>query len=212
MICIRIGIDLKKHFLSLKKEVFRKSIHICTAFVPVFIHFYRIPTLVCLALAGLLYTVSEFLRLKGITVPLVSSVTMAAARSRDDNKFVLGPVTLVAGVILTSLLWKEPFSAVGIFALAFGDGLASLAGKTFGRIEVPLTGGKTAAGSLTCFAAVFISSFFVLRSCVLSFFLAFAATLIEGLPLKDYDNVFIPVVTGGIAQIFFENFSCYLHM
>ena len=212
MICIRIGIDLKKHLLSLKKEVFRKSIHVCTAFVPVFIHFYRIPTLVCLALAGLLYTVSEILRLKGIVVPVVTSVTVAAARSRDDNKFVFGPVTLVAGVMLCLLLWKEPFSTVGIFALAFGDGLASLAGKTFGRIEVPLTGGKTAAGSLTCFAAVFISSFFVLHSCTLSFVLALVATLIEGLPLKDYDNIFIPVVTGGVAQIFFERLPFYLHM
>ncbi len=206
MFCTRIGIDLKKHFISLKKEVFRKTIHICTAFVPLFIHFYKIPAIICLVCAAVLYSISEILRLKGVCVPLISSITVAAARKRDDNKFVLGPVTLVLGIVLCSILWKEPFSTVGIFSLAFGDGLASLAGKTFGRVEVPLTGGKTAAGSLTCFAAVFISGFFVLDNSILCFFLALVATLIEVLPLKDYDNVLIPVVIGGLSQLF------YLHM
>ena len=50
MFCTRIGIDLKKHFISLKKEVFRKTIHICTAFVPLFIHFYKIPAIICTSL------------------------------------------------------------------------------------------------------------------------------------------------------------------
>ncbi len=203
MFCPRIGIEIKKHLLSLKKEVFRKTIHICTAFVPLFLHFYRTPVLVCLVLAGVFYSLFEILRLRGISVPVISSITVAAARARDNNKFVLGPVTLVCGVLLCAIFCREPFSTVGIFSLAFGDGLASLAGKTFGHIEVPLTGGKTAAGSLACFIAVFISSFCVLENCSLSFLLALAAMLIEGLPLKDFDNICIPLATGVLAQILY---------
>ncbi len=201
MFCPRIGIEIKKHLIALKKEVFRKTIHICVAFVPLFLHFYRIPTLCCLFLAGIFYSLSEILRLKGISVPLVSSVTVAAARARDNNKFVLGPVTLVCGVLLCAFFCSEPYSTAGIFSLAFGDGLASLAGKTFGHVEVPFTGGKTAAGSLTCFIAVFISSFFVLGNSQLSCVLALAATVIEGLPLKDFDNICIPLGIGLLAQV-----------
>ena len=103
---------------------------------------------------------AEILRLNGKEVFLISAVTEAAARKRDENKFVLGPVTLVLGIILSAILWEKLPAAIGIYALAFGDGLASLAGKLFGRIQIPFTEGKTVAGSLTCFSAIFISCYF----------------------------------------------------
>ncbi len=133
-------------------------------------------------------------------IPILSDITVAAARKRDENKIVLGPVTLVSGIVITSLLWNEQAAAVGILALALGDGLASLAGKTFGSIEVPFTGGKTCEGSLTCFAAVFVSCFFVTGSTGVSLIIAMAVSLIEILPLMDFDNLLIPVAAGGVCQ------------
>lgn len=203
--CPRIGIDLKRQLNSLQKEVFRKSIHICTAFVPFFLKAWKVPSLILLFAAGAVYTVCESLRIRGYSIPLVSAVTAAASRERDGNKFVKGPVTLVAGVVLCALLWRPCFAAAGIFALAFGDGFASLAGKAIGRIEVPLTGGKTAEGSLACFTAIFASSFFVLHDTSLCIVLAFSGTLIEALPLRDFDNICIPVVIGGAAQLLFPH-------
>lgn len=203
MICPRIGIDVNKSLASLKKEIFRKSIHICTAFVPLVFHFYGNVVVVLLVLAGIFYFVSEILRQKGISVPLISLITVTAARKRDEDKIVFGPVTLVLGVVLALLLWQEKFAVAGILALALGDGFASLAGKTFGRIQLPFTGGKTAAGSITCFFAIYSSSFIVLKNTEISLILAAAGTVIEGLPLKDFDNVFIPVILGGMAQCLF---------
>lgn len=200
MICPRIGIDVNKSLASLKKEIFRKSIHICTAFVPLVFHFYGNVVVVLLVLAGIFYFVSEILRQKGISVPLISLITVTAARKRDEDKIVFGPVTLVLGVVLALLLWQEKFAVAGILALALGDGFASLAGKTFGRIQLPFTGGKTAAGSITCFFAIYSSSFIVLKNTEISLILAAAGTVIEGLPLKDFDNVFIPLILGGMAQ------------
>jgi dolichol kinase len=205
VLCPRIGIDVKKHLRSLQKELFRKTIHICTAFVPLFLYYFKTLTIILLAAAGILYSLFEVLRIKGVYVPVISAVTEAAARKRDENRFVLGPVTLVSGCLICSLLWDDIFAATGILALAFGDGLASLAGKTFGRVEVPLTGGKTAAGSLTCFTAIFISSFALLHNTALSFIAALTGTLIEGLPLKDFDNLCIPVVLGGLSQFLFPH-------
>jgi len=198
--CAQAGIDVKRHLYDLQKELFRKTIHMGTAFVPIMLHFFHSFTLTALSVTGLAYIVAEKMRMSGREVPLISDITAAAARRRDENKFVLGPVTLVAGIIAAALLWNEKAAAVGILALAFGDGLASLVGKAFGRIRIPFTFGKTAAGSLACFGAIFCTTFFVSQNCLLSLIIAFCGMAVEVLPLKDLDNVLIPILLGGVAQ------------
>ena len=180
------GVLLKQRGLDIRKEIFRKSIHLCTAFVPFFLARFYFTTLGLLMLCLVFYCIFEFLRLGGKKVPFISAITAAAARKRDENKFVMGPVTLVLGIISAAILWKQIPAAVGIYALGFGDGLASLVGKLCGRIRIPFTNGKTVAGSLACFSAALV--------------IGFAAMAIELLPLKDFDNLFIPVLTGGLAQ------------
>lgn len=199
---LKVGIVLKQYRSVIFKEVFRKSIHLCSAFIPLFLSFYYWPviTLLCLALAG--YCLSEFARLKGIEVPVVSTITAVAARKRDENKFVLGPVTLVIGIIFSALLWEPEASRIGIYALAFGDGCASLVGKIWGRVHIPYTKGKTVAGSLSCFFAVFASSFAVTHNASLAFLLGIIATFVEVIPMTDFDNIVIPVLIGGVAQYF----------
>ncbi|HBG65765.1 MAG TPA: phosphatidate cytidylyltransferase [Treponema sp.] len=194
------GVTRRQYLNDIKKEVFRKSIHICSAALPFLLRYAYAPVLVALATVVVLYSLSELCRLHGKPVPLVSAVTAAAARKRDENKFVLGPVTLACGIIATALLWKPLPASIGIYALAFGDGLASLSGKLFGRVRIPLTQGKTAAGSLTCFAAIFVAVFAVTGDSALALVIASAGMFIELLPLKDLDNIVIPVVLGGLAQ------------
>lgn len=198
--CVQAGIDLKRQLYDLQKELFRKAIHMGTAVVPLLLHFFYGPTIALLSVAGISYIIAEKLRVSGHEIPLVSDITAAAARKRDEHKFVLGPVTLVVGIIAAAVLWNEVAAAIGILALAFGDGLASLAGKAIGRIRIPFTYGKTAAGSLTCFGAIFCSSFFVCRNCFVSLVVALCGMAVEMLPLKDFDNVLIPILLGGVAQ------------
>lgn len=198
--CAQEGIEAKRKLNSLKKEFFRKTIHVCTAFVPVLLHFQKIPTLCLVAAAGIFYVVSESFRIRGHEIPIVSAVTAAAARKRDENKFVLGPVTLVLGIVAAAILWNEKSAGIGILALAFGDGLASLAGKTFGTVKIPLTQGKTAAGSLSCFFAIFCAAWFVSENSLVALVVACVGAFVEVLPLKDFDNLLIPVVLGGTAQ------------
>lgn len=198
--CVYEGIEAKRKLYSLGKEFFRKTIHICTALVPLLLHLARAPAIALVAAAGAFYAVSELLRIRGREIPLISDITAAAARKRDENRFVLGPVTLVCGICLAAILWDERPAAIGIYALAFGDGLASLAGKTFGLVRIPLTQGKTAAGSLTCFAAIFCSAFAVSGDSFVSLVVACLGAFVEVLPLKDFDNLLIPVLLGGVAQ------------
>ena len=195
------GIVARQRLNSLFKELFRKIIHICSSFVPLFLKLFYWPTIALLMLAGVSYSVCEVLRLKGINIPIISKVTEIAARKRDENKFVLGPVTLVIGILLAALILPLESAKVGIYALAFGDGLASLCGKMFGKITIPGCKGKTVAGSLACFTAVFISTFCVSGNCLISLIIGTVAMLIEVLPLADFDNIIIPIAIGTIFAI-----------
>ncbi len=194
------GIFVKQYRIGIFKEIFRKSIHLCSAFIPTLLSIWYKPTIILLIVALIFYSLTEFARLKGINVPVISKITSIAARKRDENKFVLGPVTLVIGIILSALLWNSEAARIGIYALAFGDGLASLVGKLIGRVYIPFTKGKTAAGSLACFYAVFVSSFCVGQNALVSLILAFVAMVVEVIPMTDFDNIVIPVVIGGLAQ------------
>ncbi|MFA6938235.1 MAG: phosphatidate cytidylyltransferase [Treponema sp.] len=196
----KTGIAYKQRLNDIAKELFRKSIHLCSALIPLLLkHCYWV-VIISLTVVVILYSLSELARLHNKTVPLISAITAAAARKRDENKFVLGPVTLVLGILLCALIWKPIPASIGIYALAFGDGLASLAGKLFGKIHIPFTEGKTVAGSLTCFIAIFISSFSVSKSASTSLVIASCGMFIEVMPLKDFDNILIPILLGGIAQ------------
>ena len=186
---------------TILKEVFRKSIHLCSSLIPFFLAAFYWYTIFGLITVVILYYFCELARLEGHPVPLISLITETAARQRDEYKFVLGPVTLVFGILLAALMLPLPCARVGIFALAFGDGLASLAGKLFGRIKIPFTGGKTLEGSLTCFTAVFISTYIISRQPLVSLLVAFVTMIIEMLPLGDWDNLIIPLATGSLYML-----------
>ena len=186
---------------GLEKEFVRKSIHLLIASIPLLASINFSVTIGLLTAGTLIYSYSETLRCSGSPVFLISNITMIAARERDRNKFVLGPVTLGLGALLTLLLYPNPAATIGIYALAFGDGLSSIFGKLFGKHSIPHFGGKTYVGSLSCFIAVFVATYSVCGNPVKSLVIAFAATAIEAIPVKDFDNLLIPVGTAAMAQL-----------
>ncbi|MDR2257822.1 MAG: phosphatidate cytidylyltransferase [Treponema sp.] len=186
---------------ELKTEIIRKSIHFLIALSPSMAAVNR-PLMVIILMAGTLaYTWMESLRCSGVKVPLVSSLTAMASRSRDLGHFVMGPVTLGLGALLALLLYPSPAASIAIYALAFGDGFASLIGKFFGRLRPAFLCGKSIEGSLACFAAVFIAAWRVSGSLSVTFAAALTAMAVEALPLEDYDNIALPVTVGLIVRL-----------
>ena len=181
-------------------EVFRKTIHLSSALTVVFAERWYTPTVIGLIGISILYCISEFLRMHGHELYLITNITRYASRKRDKGRFVLGPLTLAGGVLAALLLFPIHTAKIAIFALAFGDGLASLVGKRFGKIRLAFFKDKTVAGSLTCFAAVFLSTFAVSGNFWKSLVLGIAGAGIEMLPLKDYDNLLIPIAIGFLAS------------
>ena len=185
---------------ELKTEIVRKAIHLLIALSPLMASINRLFTLIFLAAGTLVFTFFEILRLKGINIPLVSYLTRMAKRPKDKDRFVTGPITLGLGAFLSILLFSLPAASVAIYALAFGDGLAGLFGRLFGRLRPRFLFGKSIEGSLICFIVVFLVSYLVLRDLQLALYSALAAMLVESFPLGDYDNIIMPLAVGTVVQ------------
>ncbi len=185
---------------ELRTELLRKAIHLLIAAVPFLAAFSIVATLALLAAGTIFYTIAEYLRSRGHELFLISRITILASRDRDRGRFVLGPITLGVGAMLALLLYPDPSATIAIFALAFGDSVSSLIGKLYGSATIPLTGGKTYAGSFACFLAVLFIAYRVTGNLVFSIIIAVAATVLEALPSRDLDNILMPVGTGFIAS------------
>jgi phytol kinase len=186
----------RKRF-TFANEFFRKSIHMLIGFVPFLASKHLNFTIYAVVLALFLYSLNEYLHFTGKrNFLLISWVTELASRDRDKGHFVLGPLTLFTGVLISLLVFSPPYSTLAIYALAFGDGLASLVGKVWGKTVLPFFNGKTLEGSLACFVAVYLASFYVLHDFLKALIIAVFATLLEAVPLRDFDNIIIPIGTG----------------
>jgi dolichol kinase len=194
------GIPVTVGLAEIKTEAVRKVIHFLIALSPGMAAINHGFTIGLLMVGTLFYTCMEFFRLSGVQVPLISRITNMASRSRDDGKLVLGPVTLGIGAVLALLFYPAPAAAIAIYALAFGDGFASLAGKLYGSIRPPFMMGKSIEGSTACFVAVLASAFLVSHSIQTAIVAAVVGTVVEALPLEDYDNIALPVSVGLVAQ------------
>jgi len=185
---------------ELKSEILRKSLHFLIALVPSMAAINKTATVTILLIGTMGYALMEYLRLCGIRVPVISSITSMASRPRDLGRFVMGPVTLGLGALLALLLYPSSAAAIAIYALAFGDGIASLAGKFIGSWRPAILCGKSVEGSLACFIVVFFSAFVVSGSLHIAVVAAFTAMVVEALPLEDYDNLVIPITVGLAVQ------------
>jgi dolichol kinase len=188
-------------FSDLKTEILRKAIHFLIALSPSMAALSRPFTVMLLMIGTLSYTCMEMLRLSGVRVPVISSLTCMASRKRDIGRFVMGPVTLGLGALLALLFYPSPASSIAIYALAFGDGFASLVGKYFGRLRPDFLHGKSVEGSLSCFMVVLAVSYQVLPDVRIALIAALTATAAEALPLEDYDNLVMPTIVGFMVQV-----------
>jgi phytol kinase len=184
---------------GMRGEVVRKALHLLIAFVPSLAALSVPFTLALLAVGTLVYTLAETSRRNGHPVILVSRLTLIASRAADRNRFVLGPITLGLGAMVSLMLYPEPAASIAIYALAFGDGFAGLVGRLVPGPRIPFVRGKSVMGSLACFTAVFVSTFPLVRTPAEAGLVAFTSTALEAVPSGDFDNLLVPVGTGLVA-------------
>lgn len=193
-----------KSVFHLSDEGSRKIVHITVSFAWVAMYFYFGATW-HLLIPPLTFVVLNYISYK-------KDIFAAMEREQKDSAS-LGTVYYPISMVVLSLLslldrnFLIPYG-IGMFCMAFADGLAPI----FGRIKqgnLPLCGGRrTLYGSLT----VFLLSFLVvaIMSAVFSLpllwyeelLLAFCAAVLEFVGMKGFDNLTLPIGTGVLTWLF----------
>jgi len=175
-------------------EVSRKIIHISVAFA-------WIPMYFCFGFTWhLLVPPLAFVVLNYISY---KKDLFAAMERSDESKKSLGTVyyAFSMAVMAGFTLWKPEFRipyGTGLFCMAFGDGLAPVFGS-MKKGNRALFGGRTLYGSCSVFVIclLVISGMAAIFALPLAFgemlFTALAATALELVGLRGFDNITLPL-------------------
>jgi phytol kinase len=103
----------------------------------------------------------------------------------------------ISWTVLALFFFDQPWIiAVGIAAMSYGDGMASLVGMNYGKIKYNVTGDdKSVEGSLTMFVVLLVTLWIVLTyygvpaTPMVIVAVALVATILEGITPKGLDNL-----------------------
>ena len=219
LVWLRIN-DFFAHKGWVDSKLSRKIIHIGTGpvFVLCWLLFPDVPVsryLAALVPAG----ISAQFAAVGLGLIKDQAAVDAMSRSGDRREILKGPLLYgIVFVVLTLVFWKA--SVIGIIALMMlcgGDGLADVIGTRVKSVELKWSKNKTFAGTMGVFLGGLIFSVFVLAVFVANgvfdgpmsgymwrlVIIAFAAAVVESLPLKDIDNVTVPLTVVALGLILY---------
>lgn len=140
------------------------------------------------------------LLIKGLTALPDDKAVKTMTRSGDRTELLKGPLyfTLVMNVMGT-VFFYSPVALYTMGLLGWGDGLAPVFGKKFGKHKFNLFSEKTIEGSVAFFVFGFLGALlfnllFFQRIDILFLIIVTAiTTLIEAVSPKDVDNLLIPI-------------------
>lgn len=137
----------------------------------------------------------------------------AMSRTGDPAELLRGPLLYgVAFFALTRFCWRSVPGVAAMMALCMGDGLAEIFGRMYGRARLPWSPKKSWAGSAAfLLSAVASSAAFAELFRVWGWSTATTGELVgplvlacaagcavESLPLRDVDNVLVPLVVASV--------------
>ena len=204
----------------ISKQLSRKIIHVGTGpiFVLCWLFFPEDPlSRYIAAIVPLLITIQFFLI--GIGVIKDQASVDAMSRTGDPKEILKGPFFYgVVFVILTIFFWREsPIGIIALMILCGGDGFADIIGRRLPSSALKWSPGKSIAGTISMFLGglifstililIFIKSGFLNITFMESFpkilLLNILATIVESLPVRDWDNVTVPVIVVLFGLILF---------
>jgi len=119
--------------------------------------------------------------------------------ARHERGYDAGIVLYPIAVLLLILVFRHhlQYAAIAWALLAFGDGVATIAGKTFPIAPLPWNRDKSIGGSLAFFiagglAGLAVAYWMDCRAPIVVLVAALAATIAESLPLGVDDNLTVP--------------------
>lgn len=182
------------------REVFRKILHLTAIMVAIVGPFHQMAVTGILVCAMGLYLVLEFWRLNGASLPFVQWVHRLAIRQHESRESAIAPLTLALGVLFALWCLPQNIGLACILITAVADSSAAIIGSRWGRIPWAYNKQKTVEGSSVFFLSALVCSI-VYVPMPQALLLAAISTLLESMPLQDWDNFVTPVGTGFIAVL-----------
>ena len=192
----------------IEQKLSRKIIHIGTGplFVLCWNLFSAAPRARYLAaLVPLAITIQFFM--VGVGMMKDPAAVQAMTRSGDRREILRGPLFYgIVFVVCTLAFWRHsPVGIVALMLMCGGDGLADVVGRRYGKVKLPFGQEKSWAGSAAMFGGGFVFGFGFLALfnlfgnfkppldlaavAAVTALIAFVATLVEAIPVRDIDNI-----------------------
>ncbi len=194
---LNVETSTTRHSSLSKDMAIREAIHISGLLVPFICIYFLTPFMAAflIFIATSVYVISEFARVEGINLPVISAITRQAATKPEIHEFVTTPIFFATGIMLALLSFPSPINYASIAIFTLGDGTATLFGRKLGRTVFPLNKGKRIEGTVFGFifallgALLFVSHLEALIG-------AAVGMLAEALPTPINDNLTIPLTAG----------------
>jgi phytol kinase len=156
---------------------------------------------------ALIWTI--LLLIKGFTAKPDDQAVKTMTRTGDRKELLRGPLyfTLVMNIMGTFFFYS-PGALMSMGFLGWGDGLAPVFGKKFGKHKYHILSEKSLEGSIAFFvfgvigAALFSYIFFSEINFSFLLICGLVTTIVEGASPKDFDNILIPVSSMIVYYIF----------
>lgn len=191
---------------ELKREFKRKAFHcLSLVYLGVYLRWGRWPAAAALAMWIPIEGSVEWARLRKPELNAWLMKTLGGIHRESETHRISGIFWTTLGCLATIALFgdRPPVVAAGIGYLAFGDGVAALAGRAWGSLKWPFFGGKKSVqGSAACFAACLAVGWAAGLPLAPAFAGAAAATILELLPLPIDDNFWLPVLSAAVLRLF----------
>jgi len=189
------------HTLSRSRGL-RETIHM-GSFLLTFVCIYLLGNVLLSSLilfVAVLYTISEVARVRGVNIPILSSITWSAANKTELYEFAISPIHFALGIAISLLIFPEPIRYVAIATLTLGDGCAHIFGMKFGRTRLPFNKGKNLEGTIFGFLFAFLGAMIFVDP-VRALIAAAVGMLVEGLPSPINDNLTMPLASGLVLTL-----------
>lgn len=181
-----------------KDEIKRKTFHILTLiYVAAYWFLPKNIVLTGLLIAIIIVLIGEFIRARNEKFNIFILKVLGGVHRKSEEHKISGLPWTLAGAFLTILLFENKiFVLTSFLYLAFGDAVAALFGKTYGKHKI--YAGKSLEGSAACFIACLIVGLIVLPSWQFAVVGALIAAFIETIPWPLNDNFWMQIINAAI--------------
>lgn len=187
--------------LSLRAEGYRKVIHLASAVIPALV--WVLPRPAAITLLGVI--VATALAVEGArrSIPGIRDVFLRLTGGllrAPELTGLSGATWMAIAYFVAVIIFPLPIAVAAMLYNAFGDGIAALVGKRWGRHRVP--GGKSLEGAAAGFAANLLAGMAIPGVPFVAALIGGAgAALLEMLPIPVNDNLVVTIGGGALLWL-----------